>query len=318
MKKILVTGCAGFIGYHVAYELLVKGEFVLGVDNLNDFYSRKLKHRNLSDLMNFQNFHFVKLDITNQQKLLQICEENKIEFIAHLAAQAGVRPSIENPFSYYHSNVLGTISVLEVAKKLNVKNTVITSSSSVYGNQKKIPFNELDKVDCQISPYAASKKACENLSYSYHYLHKLNINIVRPFTVYGQRSRPDMAISLFIEKIKKNVPIIKYGSGETVRDYTYITDFVNGFIAALEKPLGFEIFNLGNSEAVTLNKMIYLIENTLNKKALIKEMSSFNGDVDQTLANIDKAKKMLNYEPKIDLETGLKLIIQNSQKTAEK
>jgi UDP-glucuronate 4-epimerase len=309
-KRYLITGCAGFIGYHLTYELLLMGHIVLGVDEINDYYSVDQKNRNLQDLKKFRNFVFYKVDICEHEKLLRLCRAYKITHIGHLAARAGVRPSVDNPFLYERSNVQGTLSILEIGKKLKTENIVLTSSSSVYGNRTGSKFKETDNTDQPVSPYASTKKACELLGYTYHYLHNLNINIIRPFTVYGERGRTDMAISMFIGKIMKNQQIIKYGTGTTYRDYTYVKDFVKGFISALDKPLGYEIFNLGNSNPVTLNELIETIESVCGKKAKIKEVKQPREDVDTTFADISKAKRMLNYNPQTTLKEGLKEILK--------
>lgn len=304
-KRVLVTGCAGFIGFHVAFELLSRGDFVLGVDEINDYYDVEQKEKNLRDLDEFEEFRFEKLDICEHEKLLEVCQEFGITHIAHLAARAGVRPSIENPFIYEHSNNLGTLSVLEIAKKLNIENSVITSSSSVYGDRIEIPFKETDAVDNAISPYAATKKSCEVMSYTYYHLYNLNINIVRPFTIYGPRGRPDMAPFIFMSKILNGEEITKFGSGETYRDYTYIDDFVRGFISALDTELGYEIFNLGNSSPISLNEFISTIEAVCEKKAIIKEIGMQQGDVSRTYADISKAERLLGYAPCVSLRDGM-------------
>ncbi len=284
MKTILITGCAGFIGSHVSEYLLKRGDTVIGIDEINDYYNIQQKLDNLKILNKYENFKFYKEDIANKENIKKIFQENKITHIGHLGARAGVRPSIENPFIYEHSNILGTLTLLDLAKDFNIQNFVLTSSSSVYGNSKDIPFKETQNVDLAISPYAATKKATEVLAYTYHHLHKINVNIVRPFTIYGPRGRPDMAPYLFISKVVNQKAINKFGDGTSKRDYTYIDDFVKGFVSAIDTPLGYEIFNLGNKNPVSLNEFIETIEKITGKKAIINQMGKQAGDVDITYA----------------------------------
>lgn len=305
MKIVLVTGCAGFIGSHVAEELLKRGDSVIGIDEVNDYYNIKQKKENLKILEKYENFKFFKKNLAEFKDIKQIFEGENIDYIAHLAARAGVRPSIDNPFIYEESNVKATLNLLELGKIFGIKNFVLTSSSSVYGNQQKVPFSEKDVVDTPISPYAATKKSCELIAYTYYHLHKLNVNVIRPFTIYGPRSRPDMAPFLFTKWISSGEKIKKFGDGTTQRDYTYIDDFVEGFISALDTPLGFEIFNLGNKTPVSLNKFIETIENITDKKAKIEHLPMQPGDVDKTYADISKAEKLLGYNPKTSIEEGL-------------
>lgn len=305
-KIVLVTGCAGFIGSHVAEGLLRRGDVVIGIDEINDYYSIEQKNNNLEILKKFENFKFYKFDLSNFELLKEVFNKNSIKYVAHLAARAGVRSSIENPFIYEQSNIKATLNLLELAKKNKIKNFVLTSSSSVYGNRDKVPFSEKDRADEPISPYAATKKATELLAYTYHHLHKLNINIVRPFTIYGPRGRPDMAPFLFVKWISEGIPIKKFGDGTSKRDYTYIDDFVKGFIAALDKPMGYEVFNLGNSTPISLNEFIETIENIVSKKAIIDQHLMQPGDVDITYADTSKAKLYLDYEPKKKIGQGLR------------
>lgn len=305
-KIVLVTGCAGFIGSHVAENLLKRGDIVIGIDEVNDYYDVKQKEANLKILDKFYNFTFYKQDLADLDKLKTVFEKHKFTHVAHLGARAGVRPSIENPFIYEQSNIKVTLNLLELSKDSNIENFVLTSSSSVYGNSKKIPFLETDNVDNPISPYAATKKSTELLGYTYHHLYGLNINVIRPFTVYGPRGRPDMAPFIFPSKISKGESIKKFGDGSTKRDYTYIDDFVKGFISALDKPLGYEVFNLGNESPVSLNEFIETIEEIVGKKAIINQMDMQAGDVEITYADISKAKKLLNYEPKTNIKEGLR------------
>ncbi len=305
MKTILITGCAGFIGSHVAEKLLERGDKVIGIDEVNDYYDIKQKTANLEVLNKFENFQFHKFDLGDFKKVKEIFEKYEITHIGHLAARAGVRPSIENPHIYEHSNIKASLNILDIAKDYNIENTVLTSSSSVYGNCKDIPFKETHNVDFPISPYAASKKSMELLAYTYHHLHKMSINIIRPFTIYGPRGRPDMAPFLFPMWIEKGQPIKKFGDGTTMRDYTYIDDFVKGFISAIDTKLGYEIFNLGNSTPISLNEFIETIENIVGKKAQINQLPMQPGDVEVTYADTSKAEKLLGYKPETKIEQGL-------------
>lgn len=305
MKTILITGCAGFIGSHVAETLLKRGDKVIGIDEVNDYYDLEQKEENLKILNKYENFKFHKFDLADFNELKKIFENENIELIGHLAARAGVRPSIDDPFIYEHSNIKATLNLLELAKEFKIKNFVLTSSSSVYGNSKDIPFSEVQNVDFPISPYAATKKSTELLAYTYHHLHGLNINVIRPFTIYGPRGRPDMAPFLFPMWIEQGKAIKKFGDGTSMRDYTYISDFVSGFISAIDTPLGYEIFNLGNSTPISLNEFIETIENIIGKKAQINQLPMQPGDVEVTYADISKAEKLLGYKPKTKIEEGL-------------
>jgi UDP-glucuronate 4-epimerase len=305
-KVVLVTGCAGFIASHVSETLLKRGDIVIGIDEVNDYYDVKQKEENLEILNKYENFKFYKFDFADMDKLKEVFAKHDIKWIAHIGARAGVRPSIEDPFIYEHSNIKGTMNLLELAKENNIENFVLTSSSSVYGDRSKIPFVEDEDTSKAISPYAATKKACEVMAYTYHHLHNLNVNIIRPFTIYGPRGRPDMAPYLFTQKILFGETIKKFGDGTSQRDYTYIDDFVLGFVNAIDRPLGYEIFNLGNENPVSLNEFISTIESITGKTAIFNQMQMQPGDVKTTYANIDKAKKLLDYNPKIKIDVGLK------------
>jgi len=304
--KILVTGCAGFIGSHVSEALLMRGDSVVGVDELNDYYDVSFKEDNLSILKAYPDFKFYREDIRNYDGLKNIFEEEKPEKVIHLAARAGVRPSIQQPLLYEEVNVKGTMNLLDLAKDCKVKNFVFASSSSVYGNQKKTPFSESDSVDNPISPYAATKKTGELICYTYHHLYNMNITCLRFFTVYGPRGRPDMAPYKFTKNIIEGKPILKYGDGTTKRDYTYIADIVKGVIAASDSELGYEIINLGNNKPVELNEFIRIIEDITGKKAIIEQLPMQPGDVDITFADIGKAQKLLGYKPSTTIKQGLK------------
>ena len=304
--KILLTGCAGFIGSHVSEALMKRGDIVIGVDNLNDYYDTKKKEKNLAILNEYNKFKFYKEDIRNYEGLKKIFEKEKPEKILHIAARAGVRPSIQNPILYEEVNVKGTLNLLDLAKDFKVKSFVFSSSSSVYGNQKKIPFSETDNVDNPISPYAATKKACELICYTYHHLYNMKITCLRFFTVYGPRGRPDMAPYLFTDWIYNGKPIKRFGDGSTKRDYTFITDIVKGVVAAIDKELEFEIINLGNNKPVMLNDFIKVIEKVTGKKAVIEQLPMQPGDVDITYADVSKAEKLLGFKPTTSIEEGMK------------
>jgi UDP-glucuronate 4-epimerase len=304
--KILVTGCAGFIGSHVSEALLERGDSVVGVDELNDYYDVSFKEDNLAVLKAYPEFKFYKQDIRNYDSLKILFEEEQPEKVVHLAARAGVRPSIQQPLLYEEVNVKGTLNLLDLAKDYHVKSFVFASSSSVYGNQKKIPFSETDNVDNPISPYAATKKAGELLCHNYHHLYGLKISCLRFFTVYGPRGRPDMAPYKFTKNIIEGKPILKYGDGTTKRDYTYIIDIVKGVIAATDAELDYEIINLGNNKPVELNEFIKVIEDVAGKKAIIEQLPMQPGDVDITYADISKAQKLLGYKPDTTIKQGMK------------
>jgi len=306
---ILVTGGAGFIGSHTIKALINKKNRVICIDNFNDYYSPKIKINNIKSLLNNKLFKLYKGDICDFNRLKKIFEKEKPDIVCHLAARAGVRASIENPFIYEKVNVGGTLNVLELSRMYKVKNIVVASSSSVYGNNKKVPFSENDKTDNPISPYAATKKAAELLAYNYYHLYGLNCTVLRFFTVYGPSGRPDMAPYLFTDAIYKGKVIKKFGDGRSKRDYTFISDIINGILVSLEKKLGFEIINLGNSKPIELNYFINVIENIIGKKAKIQQLPKQSGDVEITCADISKAKKLLNYNPEVTIENGMKIFI---------
>ncbi len=306
MKTVVVTGAAGFIGSHIAEALLRRGDAVVGIDNVNDYYPISLKRSNLDLLKSFERFSFIEGDICDPSVLRGAVKGHDISHVAHLAARAGVRPSIQDPGLYQRVNIEGTLQILELCVQLGVSNAVITSSSSVYGNSESIPFREDDSAtDQPISPYAATKKATELLSYTYHSLHGLNVNIVRPFTVYGPRGRPDMAPWLFLTAALHGEKIKKFGDGSSRRDYTFITDFVAGFVQAIDREFGYEIFNLGNSATVSLNEAIDTIEKVTGCQMLIEQYPMQPGDVLVTNADISKAQAMLDYAPTTSFCDGM-------------
>ena len=307
MKTILVTGCAGFIGSHVCELLLSKGYKVVGADNFDEFYAKEIKEENLTNFSNNDNFRFYELDLC---KGLDSIKEENIHAVIHLAAKAGVRPSIQDPAGYIHANITGTQKVHEFMLKKEIRKLIFASSSSVYGNNKKTPFSESDSVDNPISPYAFTKKAGELMNHAFHHLNDVDIINLRFFTVYGPRQRPDLAINKFISKIHNDESLVLFGDGSTARDYTYITDTVSGIYSALEYCMNNEslylTLNLGNNTPVKLITLVDTLYELMNKKRDITFDVMQPGDVDITFADITQAKSLINYEPKTDIKTGLK------------
>jgi UDP-glucuronate 4-epimerase len=302
-NKILVTGAAGFIGSHLCERLLDEGLVVTGIDNFDDFYDPKIKHRNISTCLNNKNFRLIEADIRDRSAMEKAVEG--IEIIVHLAAKAGVRPSIAEPLLYNDVNISGTMVLLETANKHKVGKFVFASSSSVYGNNKKVPFSEDDNVDFPISPYAATKKACELICHTYHHLYGIDLTCLRFFTVYGPRQRPDLAIHKFSRLIEQEKPIPVYGDGSMMRDFTYIDDIIEGIIASMNKCEGFNIYNLGESQPITVNDLISAIETALSKKAIREYLPLQPGDVNRTFADITKAQRELGYNPSTPIPDGL-------------
>lgn len=316
--KYMVTGGAGFIGSHVCQKLLDNGNEVYTIDNFNDFYNPNIKRNNIKLVEETaksvnQKFSLIEGDIRNIRDLEKVFE-NDIDVVIHLAAMAGVRPSIEKERLYWDVNIMGTQNILEQCKKHNIKQIVFASSSSVYGNAPEVPFKVSDRVDCPISPYAATKKAGELLCYTHHHLNKASIACLRFFTVFGPRQRPDLAINKFTRMIMNDEEIPVYGDGTTYRDYTYIDDIVEGIIRASNWVLSVEsrygIFNIGGDEPITLKRMIETIEKTLNKKAKIKYLPMQPGDVNRTCADISLSTKELGYKPTISFEEGIRRFIK--------
>jgi len=310
-QVFLVTGGAGFIGSSLIEKLVSNNNWkIICLDNLNDYYSPARKKNNLELFSNKDNFVFYKTDITDYKSLESIFKKHKIDKIIHLAARAGVRASIKQPLLYQKVNVEGTLNLLELARKYKVPYFIFGSSSSVYGDQNKVPFSETDPCNHPISPYAATKKAAELLCCTYAHLYDINITALRFFTVYGPKGRPDMAPYLFTKAILGDKVIYKFGDGTTRRDYTYIDDIVDGIIKAINKPFSYEIINLGNNKPITLNKFIQTIENVTDKKARIKQKPIPEGDVMQTYADISMAKRLLNWQPTTDIESGMKKFVE--------
>lgn len=307
--NILVTGGAGFIGSHLIESLLPEDHKVWCLDNFNDYYDPNIKNRNIEKVKDHPNYSLVKGDILDEPLLDSIFSENNLDMVVHLAARAGVRPSVEQPKLYQEVNVRGTINLLEQAKNHAVDKLVIASSSSVYGNNEKVPFSETDFVDNPISPYAATKKACELIAYTYHALYDLSISCLRFFTVYGPRQRPDMAIHKFTRWIDRDEPIKIFGDGSAQRDFTYIDDIIDGINESMRRCEGYEIYNLGESKVIQLMDLISVIEKTLDKKAKIEFYPPQPGDVAITYADISKAKRKLDYDPSFDIHEGIRRFV---------
>lgn len=308
--KFLVTGGAGFIGSHVCEQLLCCGHEVWAFDDLNAFYDPQLKRRNLRDIQALAKpFEFVHGDVTDRAALDELFDGVKFDQVIHLAARAGVRPSLKEPALYQRVNVEGTVNVLEAARLHEVKKLILASSSSVYGVNSKVPFAEGDPIFRAISPYAASKLACEALGHVYHHVYGLDVVMLRFFTVYGPRQRPDLAIHKFARLIRAGRPIPVYGDGSTARDYTYITDILQGIMACTRQEFGYEIFNLGESQTVRLNRLIELLEQALGQKAVLERHPFQPGDVPITCADISRARERLGYQPSIKIEQGIPLFV---------
>jgi UDP-glucuronate 4-epimerase len=312
MSTILVTGGAGFIGSRLCERLLSDGVKVICLDNFDTFYDPKIKIKNaeviakkFSDL-----FELVTGDIRNPEQLKEVFQKNKVDFVVHLAARAGVRPSIADPLLYQDVNIRGTIVLLEACKENGIKNFVFASSSSVYGENQRVPFTEKDLDIQPISPYGATKRAGELLCYSYHHLYGMNTACLRIFTAYGPRQRPEMAIHKFTRFIDQGEKIPIYGDGSSRRDYTYIDDLIDGILGVIRHHKGFEIYNLGESQTTSLKELIRLIEETFGKKANFEMLEFQPGDVSVTYADISKAKRMLKYQPKVKMKEGVKRFVE--------
>ena len=306
---ILVTGGAGFIGSHFVERLLGEGHAVHVLDSFHDYYSPKIKRSNLAAVKDHPQFQLVEGDILDRDLVDGMFDEHGYEKVVHLAARAGVRPSIVDPHAYEEVNCRGTLNLLEAAHRTDVKRFVFASSSSVYGNNDKVPFSEMDRVDRPISPYAATKLAGEMLCHAAHHLHGLPIVCLRFFTVYGPRQRPDMAIHKFTRLIDEGEEVPIFGDGSTSRDYTFYEDCVDGIVAAMQSDLGFEIINLGDHRQIPLSLLVELIEASLGKEARRKHLSMQPGDVQTTFADISKAQRLLGYEPRFPIERGVEIFV---------
>jgi UDP-glucuronate 4-epimerase len=302
--KAIVTGAAGFIGSHLSERLLKDGWTVVGVDNFDGFYDPRVKRRNIAGCLTNPNFRLFEADIRDRAAVEKAITDDT-DAIVHLAARAGVRPSIAEPLLYADVNINGTLVLLELARQRHVGRFTFASSSSVYGNNRKVPFAEEDNVDFPISPYAATKKAGELICHTYHHLYGLAINCLRFFTVYGPRQRPDLAIHKFARLIETGQPVPIYGDGTMMRDFTYIDDIINGVVAAIDRCSDYEIYNLGESQPISVNDLVTELEHALGKKAARQYLPLQPGDVDRTYADVAKAETCLGYKPSTDIRAGL-------------
>ncbi len=306
---IIITGAAGFIGSNTSEYFVRSGCKVIGIDNFDTFYGREIKEKNIENLLKNPDFSFHEADIRNKDQMNDIFSGNSINAVIHLAAKAGVRPSIEHIEDYYDVNINGTVCLLETMKKHQVKKMLFASSSSVYGNNPVIPFSEDQNVDNPISPYASTKKSGELLCHVYHHLYGFDITCLRFFTVYGPRQRPDLAIHKFTGLIWSGKPVPFYGDGSTARDYTYIDDIVNGISLSLKNLGGYQIYNLGGSRVTDLKTMVESIEKILGKSAILKKLPVQMGDVTVTYADISKARSRIGYNPEIPFSKGIVLFV---------
>jgi UDP-glucuronate 4-epimerase len=308
-KKVLVTGGAGFIGSHVADHLLARGDDVVIVDEINDYYDTDIKEANLKLLRTKypeERLAVYRGDICDEELMVRIFETEKPTWVCHMAARAGVRPSIQDPYVYIHSNIKGTTRLMELSARFGVQNFVFASSSSVYGGSKSTYFSEDEVVDHPVSPYAASKKVCELLAHTYHHLYNLNVSALRFFTVYGPRGRPDMAPFKFIDQVSRGVEIQQFGDGSSSRDSTYIDDIVEGVVKSIDRPYPYQIFNLGKGGGTSLREFIDLVQKHTGKDAKIKIMPDQPGDVPYTCADVSKAEHLLGYKSQVPFEEGIR------------
>lgn len=309
-KKVLVTGGGGFIGSNVAASLLSRGDDVVIVDEMNDYYDVTIKESNIrrlqEDYPESGRVTFYRGDICDETLMKEIFETEQPKWVCHMAARAGVRPSIDDPFVYIHSNIKGTTQLMELSHKYGVENFVFASSSSVYGGSKSTFFSEDESVDNPVSPYAASKKACELLAYTYHHLYQLNVTGLRFFTVYGPSGRPDMAPFKFIDWVSRGKELKQFGDGSSSRDYTYISDIVDGVIRSIDRRHKYEVFNIGKGDGTSLKEFINLVQKFVGKKANIKVLPDQPGDVPYTCADVSKAYEYLGYKATIPFEEGIR------------
>tara|TARA_B100001057_G_C22682423_1_gene884288 strand:- start:27 stop:995 length:969 start_codon:yes stop_codon:yes gene_type:complete len=311
--RILVTGAAGFIGYHLIKKILNKNKKIIGIDNINSYYDINLKKDRINNLKKYKKFSFFKIDLSNYKKLNNIVKKNKINIIIHLAAQAGVRDSTKYPQTYFKSNLEGFFNILEISRDNKIKHLIFASTSSVYGNSKKFPLNENVRTDQPLSFYAATKKSNEVMAHSYSYIYKLPCTGVRFFTVYGPFGRPDMALFKFTKNIINNHSIELFNNGRHLRDFTYVDDIVDGIYSLInkqsKKTIPYEIFNIGNGTPKKLLDYLKYIEKSLKKKSKTKILPIQVGDVVKTHSNINKLKKYTGYKPKTNIKIGIEKFI---------
>jgi UDP-glucuronate 4-epimerase len=305
--KVLVTGAAGFIGSNLAEKLAARGDEVVGLDNFNDYYDPRKKRLNAQRLASYPNFKMLEMDIRERERLLEVCQEEKFERIAHLAAMAGVRNAVQFPALYVDVDLNGTQNLMDAARAAGgIDNFVFASTSSVYGNTKQIPFVESDPCDRPLQPYAAAKRAAELLGYAYHHLYGLNFTVIRFFTVYGPNGRPDMMAYLLADSVTKGKQIPLYEGGQMYRDWTYVDDITDGVVAALDRPLGYEIINLGRGEPILLKDFVEMIEALAGQKANVVHKPKLAADFMRNEADISKARRLLDYNPRVSVEEGVR------------
>lgn len=307
-QRFLVTGCAGFIASQVCQMLLAEGHQVVGWDELNDAYDPRLKHWRLAQLRQYPGFSFAAIDVADRQTVDSEFPAD-VQAVINLAARAGVRASVADPAVYYRANCLGTLVLLELCRRQGVSKFVLASTSSLYGAHNPVPYREDADTNRPLSPYAASKKAAETLAYTYHYLHGIDVTILRYFTVYGPAGRPDMSIFRFVRQIAEGEPIVVYGDGNQRRDFTFVEDIARGTIAGLQK-MGYEIINLGGDRSVTLSEVIDQICHLLGKEAQVIRQPPHPADVPATWADINKARRLLHWQPEVPLEEGLRRSVE--------
>lgn len=309
MKTVLVTGAAGFIGSNLTQSLLEKGYRVVGIDNFEDAYDLKFKEAHIAPFVGNSNFALHRVDVRDLPAMRAIFEEEKPSYIVHLAAKADTRAAVKDPYTYTSVNIDGTLNILELCREYPVENLVIASSSSVYGNSSQVPFTEDQTADRPLSPYGATKRAVELLACTYHHNFNMNITCLRYFNAHGENNRPGMVPYIWTEKLLRGEEIEISGDGSRKRDYTYIGDIVRATILAIEKPLGFEVINIGNNTPASLNELLAVFEKVIGTKAKVKSRPSHSASVEETYANIDKAKKLLGWEPEVSLEEGIRRLV---------
>lgn len=313
VMRVLVTGAAGFIGSWLTERLLERGDEVVGFDNYDPFYDRAIKEQNLASARANAGFRMVEGDLRERADVDALFGDREFDAVVHLAAKAGVRPSLADPAGYYETNLIGTTNLLEAMREAGCRRLVFASSSSVYGNNRKVPFQEDDRVDAPISPYAATKKAGEELCHVYHAVHGFSILALRFFTAYGPRQRPEMAIHAFTRRLFAGEPIPVFGDGSMERDFTYIDDVVDGVVAAVDHVMGtetFDILNLGESEPIRLSRLVSALEQVTGCEATIDRRQVPPGDVDRTFADVSRARRLLGYEPSVGIDEGLRRFVE--------